>query len=134
VAVPEALLTEKTGECLRRFLAELGVDVVPLASAAITRLRERADVLVLPILGSVRKGREELHQIAQQLHERVQADLERLPRVVPLALDGDHRALIDAFARIGLTFTSRAERLREAYTKAIEAVMVTAAPPAAKPF
>jgi radical SAM superfamily enzyme YgiQ (UPF0313 family) len=124
VAVPEAFLTEKIGECLRRYLAELNVDVVPVATAAISRLRDRADLLVLPILGSVRKGREELHQIAQQLHERVQADLERLPRVVPLALDGDHRAVIDAFARIGLTFTRRVERLRDAYTKAIDAVKV----------
>ena len=123
VAVPEAFLSDKTGECLRRFLAELEVDVVPVATAAISRLRDRAEILVLPILGSVRKGREELHQIAQQLHERVQADLERLPRVVPLALDGDHRALVDAFARIGLTFTRRVERLRQAYATAITAVM-----------
>jgi radical SAM superfamily enzyme YgiQ (UPF0313 family) len=138
VAIPEAFLTEKTGECLRRFLTELGVDVVPVATAAMTRLRDRADVLVVPILGSVRKGREELHQIAQQLHERVQADLERLPRVVPLALDGDHRALVDAFARIGLTFTRRVERLRRAYATAIESVMRGAAQPggreALKPF
>src|SRR5438876_2784545 len=124
VAVPEAFLSDKVGECLRRFLAELEVDVVPVATAAISRLRDRADVLVLPILGSVRKGREELHQIVQQLHQRVQPDLERLPRIVPLALDGDHRAVVDAFARIGLTFTRRVERLREAYTTAIDAGIV----------
>jgi len=122
VAIPEAFLTEKVGECLRRYLAELEVDVVPVATAAISRLRDRADVLVLPIVGSVRKGREELHQIVQQLHERVQADLERVPRVVPFALDGDHRAIVDAFARIGLNFTRRIERLRDAYATAVAAV------------
>jgi hypothetical protein len=121
VAVPEAFLTEKVGECLRRYLNELDVDVVPVATAAISRLRDRADLLVLPILGSVRKGREELHQIVQQLHERVQADLERLPRVVSFALDGDHRAVVDAFARIGLNFTRRIGRLSDAYAKAIAA-------------
>ena len=97
--------------------------MVPVATAAISRLRDRADVLVLPIVGSVRKGREELHQIVQQLHERVQADLERVPRVVPFALDGDHRAVVDAFARIGLNFTRRVERLRDAYAKAIAGVV-----------
>jgi radical SAM superfamily enzyme YgiQ (UPF0313 family) len=125
VAVPEALLSEKVGECLRRYLNELDVDVVPLASAAISRLRDSADVLVLPILGSVRKGREELYQIVQQLHERVQADLERVPRVVHFALDGDHRAVVDAFARVGLNFTRHVERLREAYAKAVEAVVLS---------
>src|SRR5262249_30216843 len=97
VVVPEAFLREKVGECLRRYLNELDVDVIPLATAAISRVRDSADVLVLPILGSVRKGREELQQIAQQLHERAQADLGRLPRVVHFALDGDHRAVVDAF-------------------------------------
>jgi hypothetical protein len=98
------------------------VDVVPVAAAAISRVRDRADLLVLPILGSMRKGREDLHQVVQQLHERVQADLERLPRVVHFALDGDHRAVVDAFARIGLNFTRRIERLRDAYGKAVAAV------------
>jgi hypothetical protein len=130
VAIPEAFLTEKVGECLRRYLAELEVDVIPIATSAISRLRDRADLLVLPILGSMRKGREELHQIVQQLHERVQADLERVPRVVSFALDGDHRAIVDAFARIGLNFTHRIERLRDAYAKAVVAVGAGQAPPA----
>jgi hypothetical protein len=128
VAVPEAFLSEKVGECLRRYLNELDVDVIPVAAAAISRLRDSADVLVLPILGSVRKGREDLYQIVQQLHERVQADLERVPRVVHFALDGDHRAVVDAFARVGLNFTRRVERLRDAYAKAVEAVILSHPP------
>ena len=56
VAVPEAFLTEKVGECLRRYLDELGVEVIPVATAALSRLRGRADLFVLPIFGSVRKG------------------------------------------------------------------------------
>ncbi len=124
VAVPEAFLSEKVGECLRRYLIELGVEVVPVATAALSRLRDRVDLLVLPILGSVRKGREELHQVVQQLQERVQLDLDRLPKVVHLSLDGDQKAVFDAFARIGLTFTRRIERLRRAYMNAVEAVRV----------
>ncbi|MBI4594348.1 MAG: hypothetical protein HY728_09040, partial [Candidatus Rokubacteria bacterium] len=66
----------------------------------------------------------------QQLLERVQADLERLPKVVHFSLDGDHRAVFDSFARIGLVFTRRIERLREAYLTAVEAVMAQSGPPA----
>jgi radical SAM superfamily enzyme YgiQ (UPF0313 family) len=130
VAVPEAVLTEKVGQCLRRYLDELGIEVVPVATAALSRLRGRADLFVLPILGSVRKGREELHQVVQQLHERVQADFDKLPKVIHLALDGDHRAVLDGFARIGLTFTRRIERLRQAYVTAVEAAMMPAGAPA----
>lgn len=124
VAVPEAFLKDRVGQCLRHYLDELGVEVVPVATAALSRLRDRADLLVLPILGSVRKGREELYQIVQQLQERIQLDIDRLPRVIQLSLDGDRRAVVEAFARIGVTFTRRVERLRGAFEKAMEAVMV----------
>ncbi len=124
VAVPEAFLKDRVGQCLRRYLDELGVEVVPVATAALSRLRDRADLLVLPILGSVRKGREELYQIVQQLQERIQLDMDKLPKVVQFSLDGDRRAMLEAFARIGLTFTRRVERLRGAFEKAVEAVRI----------
>jgi radical SAM superfamily enzyme YgiQ (UPF0313 family) len=124
VAVPEAFLTEKVGECLRRYLDELGVEVIPVATAALSRLRGRADLFVLPIFGSVRKGREELQQVVQQLQERVQLDLDKLPRIVHLSIDGGREAVFEAFARIGLTFTRRLERLRAAFETAVEAALV----------
>jgi radical SAM superfamily enzyme YgiQ (UPF0313 family) len=130
VGVPEAVLADTTGQCLRRYLNELGVEVVPFATAALGRMRDRVDLVVLPILGSVRKGREDLYQVVQQLHERVH-DLGRVPRVIHLSLDGDQNAMFDGFARIGLTFTRRVERLRDAFARAVEAVAVaTPAPPA----
>ena len=122
VAVPEAFLDDKVGECLRYYLNELGVEVVPVATAALSRLRDRADVFVLPILGKMRKGREELQQATQQLHERLQSELDRIPKVIRLPLDEDGKAVFDAFARIGLTFTERIDRLRQAYRKAVSAV------------
>lgn len=124
VAVPEAFLTERVGECLRRYLDELGVEVIPVASAALSRLKDRADLFVLPIFGSVRKGKEELHQVVQQLQERVQTDLDKLPRVVHLSIDGGREAVFQAFARIGLTFTTRLERLKEAFETAVDAALV----------
>jgi radical SAM superfamily enzyme YgiQ (UPF0313 family) len=132
VAIPEAFLTEKVGQCLRRYLAELDVEVIPVATAALSRLRGRADLFVLPILGSVRKGREDLHQVVQQLHERVQTDLDKLPRVVHLKIDGGREAVFEAFAGIGLTFTRRIERLRSAFETAVEAVLVPSVTPPAE--
>jgi radical SAM superfamily enzyme YgiQ (UPF0313 family) len=129
VAIPEAFLTEKVGQCLRRYLDELGVEVIPVATAALSRLRGRADLFVLPILGSVRKGREELHQVVQQLQDRVQTDLDKLPRVVQLSIDGGREAVFEAFARIGLTFTRRIERLRAAFETAVDAVLVSSVGP-----
>ena len=129
VAVPEAFLTERVGECRRRYLDELGVEVIPVAAAALSRIRDRADLFVLPIFGSVRKGREELHQVVQQLHERVQMDLDKLPRVVHLSIDGGREAVFEAFARIGLTFTRRLERLRAAFETAVDAALVPAPQP-----
>ena len=108
VAVPEAFLTEKVGECLRRYLDELGVEVIPVASAALSRLKDRADLFVLPIFGSVRKGKEELHQVVQQLQERVHdGSGQAAPRRPPLDRRG-REAVFQAFARIGLTFTAAA--------------------------
>src|SRR5215470_15260414 len=129
VAVPEAFLTERVGECLRRYLDELGVEVIPVATAALSRLRDRADLFVLPIFGSVRKGREELQQVVQQLHERVQMDLDKLPQVVHLSIDEGREAVFEAFARIGLTFTRRLERLRTAFEKAVDAALVPSPQP-----
>jgi len=84
------------------------------------------------IIGHLGKGSYKTfrEQMMQHLHERVQADLDKLPKVIHFSLDGDHWAIFDGFARIGLTFTRRIGRLRHAYRKAIEAVMVPAGQPA----
>jgi hypothetical protein len=99
-----------------------------VATAALSRLKGRADLFVLPIFGSVRKGREDLYQVVQQLHERVQVDLDKLPRVVHLSIDGGREAVFQAFARIGLTFTRRVELLRTAFETAVEAALVQSVP------
>ena len=57
-------------------------------------------------------------------------DLDKLPRVVHLSIDGGREAVFEAFARIGLTFTRRIERLRAAFETAVEAALVPAAQPA----
>jgi len=133
VAVPEALLEDKVGECLRHYLNELEVEVVPVTTAALSRLRNQADVFVLPILGKMRKGREELHQAMQQLHERLHTELDKIPTVIQLPLDEGGKAVFDAFARIGLTFTQRIDQLRQAYRKAAGAVEGLSGQPRSSP-
>ncbi len=53
----------------------------------------------------------------------MRADLDRFPRVISFSLDGDYRAIIDAFARLGLTFQWRVDALHRAFQTAVESVM-----------
>jgi hypothetical protein len=50
--------------------------------------------------------------------------------VIHLSIDGGREAVFEAFARIGLTFTRRLERLREAFETAVDAALVPAPQPA----
>lgn len=126
-AIPEAFLMDKVGRCLRQYLNELGVEVVPVAMATLSRLREQADVFILPSLGKVMKGHEELQQTIRHLQERIQADLHELPKVIHFPLDKDHKAVFDAFAQVGLLFTRRIGRLQMAYKKAVQTTVVPSA-------
>jgi radical SAM superfamily enzyme YgiQ (UPF0313 family) len=130
VAIPEVFLRERPGRLLRHYLNELGVEVVPVALATLSRLRDQADVFVVPILTRVMKGREELHQFVQHLQERLKTDRNVTARVVPMPLDEGHKAVLDSFVRVGLLFTRRVRRLRQAYRRAIEASFVPSGQPA----
>jgi hypothetical protein len=123
-AIPEAFLKDTAGRCLRQYLNALGVEVVPVAMATLSRLRERADVFILPSLGKVMKGHEELQQVIWHLQERIQVDLPDLPKIIHFPLDKDHKEIFDAFARVGLLFTRRIGRLRVAYKKAVESALM----------
>lgn len=120
VAVPEAFLKDRVGQRLSHFLSELDIDVVPVASAALSRIQDRADVLVLPILNKVLQGREELQQMVERLNEETRREVKRFPRVVHFPMDQGDGAALEAFARIGLLYTSRVERLQRAYVNALQ--------------
>ena len=120
VAVPEAFLKDKVGQRLSNFLSDLGIDVVPVASAALSRIQDKADVLVLPILNKVLKGREELQQAVENLTEESQKEIRRFRKVVHFPMDQGDGAALEAFARIGLLYTSRVERVQRAYVKAFQ--------------
>ncbi len=128
VMVPDEFLKDRLGHFLLHYLNELGVEVVPVAGVALSRLQEKADVFVLPILNKVLKGREELHKALQQLQEQLEKELHTFPRVIHFPLDQGPSAEFEALARLGLVFTRQIEELQKAYQKAIDRVLQTSEP------
>jgi hypothetical protein len=122
--VPEPLLREKMGQLLNRFLAELGVKVVPLTEAveevreAVTsRARETIDCLITPIVKRAAQEKEEFYGGLTELTQRLQARWERLPKV-SFPLVDNQGPIFEPFARIGLLFTGNLDRIRQAYKRA----------------
>jgi len=120
VAVPEAFLKDQVGQRLSHFLSDLGIDVVPVASAALSRIQDKADVLVLPILNKMLKGREELQQAVEHLTEESQKEIKRFRKVIHFPMDQGDGAALEAFARLGLLYTGRVERVQRAYVRAFQ--------------
>lgn len=134
VAVPEIFLQHQLGGMLQRFLSELGVEVVPLpvqaqatpeaailpgAVDALHRLRERADLVIAPIVKRTAQGQEELAARLNALARTLQATSSRA-RVIPLPVNFEQGPIFEAYARIGLIFTGRLSRVRQAYRRAGE--------------
>ncbi|MBI4012790.1 MAG: B12-binding domain-containing radical SAM protein [Candidatus Rokubacteria bacterium] len=122
VGVPEAFMKDKLGVLLKTFLAELGVEVVPVPEdAPAGSWRQSFDAVVMPHFSGlsqrVAKGREELAQRLQAFQAEIQAQLDKLPQV-PFPLGDEAGPLFEPFAKIGLLFTSNLERVRLAYRKA----------------
>jgi radical SAM superfamily enzyme YgiQ (UPF0313 family) len=122
IGVPEAFMKDKVGGLLKAFLAELGVEVVPVSEEGpASGWRQSFDALVVPhftnLSQRVAKGREDLAQRLETLHAQVQAQLDKLPQV-PFPLGDEPGPLYEPFAKIGLLFTSNLELVRQAYRKA----------------
>ena len=103
-------MKDKVGGLLRAFLAELGVEVVPVSEDGPTSgWRQSFDALVMPhfmnLSQRAAKGREELAKRLETLHSQVQAQLGKLPQV-PFPLGYEPGPLYEPFAKIGLLFTS----------------------------
>jgi hypothetical protein len=122
VGVPEAFMKDKIGGLLKPFLAELGVEVIPVPDdAPASSWRQSFDALVMPHFSGlsqrVAKGREELAQRLEALQTQIQSQIDKLPQV-PFPLGDEPGPLYEPFAKIGLLFTSNLERVRQAYRKA----------------
>jgi radical SAM superfamily enzyme YgiQ (UPF0313 family) len=121
VGLPAALLQDKLGLLLQRFLGELGVTVVPLAEAAMegatTRAREAIDCLITPIVKRAEQGKEEFYTNLATVSEALHAQWDKLPRVA-FPVIGGQGPVFEPFAKIGLLVTQNLDRIREAYKSA----------------
>jgi radical SAM superfamily enzyme YgiQ (UPF0313 family) len=121
IGVPSLLLQEQIGQLLQRFLGELGVTVVPLAEAAMegasAAARDAVDCVITPIVKRAEQGREEFYTSLAAVNERLQAQWERLPKVV-FPLVGGQGPVFEPFAKIGLLVTRNLDAIRAAYKTA----------------
>ena len=121
VGLPALLLQDSVGRLLERFLAELGVTVVPLAEAAVeeatTRARQTIDCLITPMVKRAVKEREEFYARLTAVNEVLHRRWEKLPKVSFPLLDGQG-PVFEPFAKIGLLFTKNLDRIRDAYRAA----------------
>jgi radical SAM superfamily enzyme YgiQ (UPF0313 family) len=124
VGLPAALLQDKLGQLLHRFLGELGVTVVPLAEAAeaavegaTTRAREAIDCLITPIVKRAELGKEEFYAHLASANETLQAQWDKLPKVAFPVMHGQG-PVFEPFAKIGLLVTQNLDRIRDAYRTA----------------
>jgi radical SAM superfamily enzyme YgiQ (UPF0313 family) len=135
VAVPDVFLQQRLGQLLQRFLADLGVEVIPLptevqatpeaylmptAVDSLHRLRERVDVIITPILKRAAHEHEELSQRLNALAKALHANLDRLPKVITLPINVEQGPIFETFAKIGLVYTQNLTRVRSAYYQAGE--------------
>ncbi len=121
VGLPAALLQEKIGLLLQRFLGELGVTVVPLAEAAVgeasARARHTIDCLITPIVKRAEQGREEFYTQLATVTDALRAQWDKLPKVA-FPLMADQGPVFEPFAKIGLLVTQNLDRIRDAYKSA----------------
>jgi radical SAM superfamily enzyme YgiQ (UPF0313 family) len=121
VGLPAALLQDKLGQLLQRFLGELGVTVVPLAEAAMegatTRAREAIDCLITPIVKRAEQGREEFYAHLAAVNESLHEKWDKLPKVA-FPIIGGQGPVFEPFAKIGLLVTQNLDRIRDAYKTA----------------
>jgi hypothetical protein len=121
VGLPAALLQDKLGLLLQRFLGELGVTVVPLAEAAVgeatARARQTIDCLITPIVKRAEQGREEFYTHLTTVTDTLYGQWDKLPRVA-FPLIGGQGPVFEPFAKIGLLVTQNLDRIRDAYKTA----------------
>jgi hypothetical protein len=121
VGLPAALLQDKLGLLLQRFLGELGVTVVPLAEAAMeeatTRARQTIDCVITPIVKRAEQGREDFYAQLATVGDTLHGQWDKLPKVA-FPLIAGQGPVFEPFAKIGLLVTQNLDSIRDAYKSA----------------
>jgi hypothetical protein len=78
------------------------------------------DVIIAPIVKRAGLGQEELSQRLNALTKALQANLDRLPKVIALPINEEQGPIFETFAKIGLVYTQNLNRVRAAYYQAGE--------------
>src|SRR5262245_22468511 len=120
VGLPAMLLQDSCGRLLQRFLAELGVTVIPLAEAvegAAAAARHRLDCLITPIVKRAAEERGEFYAHLTAVSSLLHSQWDKLPKVSFPLIDGQG-PVFEPFAKIGLLATRNLDRIREAYRSA----------------
>ena len=121
IGLPAALLQDKLGLLLQRFLGELGVTVVPLAEAAVegaaSKAREAIDCLITPIVKRAEQGKEEFYAQLATVSETLLGQWDKLPKVT-FPVIGGQGPVFEPFAKIGLLVTRNLDAIRTAYKSA----------------
>jgi len=77
-------------------------------------------VIIAPIVKRAAKGQEELSVRLNALTKSLQANLDRLPKVIALPINEEQGPIFETFAKIGLVYTQNLNRVRVAYYQAGE--------------
>jgi hypothetical protein len=93
---------------------------MPIAADTLHRLRERVDVIIAPIVKRTVHGHEELSARLNALAKALQANLDRLPKVIALPINEEQGPIFETFAKVGLVYTKNLSRVRAAYSQAGE--------------
>ncbi|MBI3988056.1 MAG: B12-binding domain-containing radical SAM protein, partial [candidate division NC10 bacterium] len=132
VGIPEAFVQDGMGALLRRFLGELGVQVIPFVAESnagdpsyaevLHRFRQTADCLILPVVKKAKQGKEELYRKLNALNTLLQANTEKLPRIIHFPVNDEQGPIFESFAKVGFAFTGNMKRIRKAFQEALNAL------------
>ncbi len=135
VGVPKFILDSELGSGLVEFFARLGSSVVPYSESsaegsfdptALSRIREKVDCVVLPVMERARQGEEEFFAKIQSLKQWLSQHKQAAPTAVSLFLDKQDGSLYSSLAQLGAFFTQDLDRVHRAYKETIARVRTNA--------